>query len=77
MRGEKILDIVPDEDALTVEAQVNVDDISEVHPDMVAEVHVPLAEPEKVSVNVCVELVCPTTVPISAPPRAVRVRARW
>jgi len=38
-RGEKILDIVPDEDALTVEAQVNVEDISEIHPDMVAEVH--------------------------------------
>jgi HlyD family type I secretion membrane fusion protein len=38
-RGEKILDIVPDEDALTIEARVAVDDISEVHPDMIAEVH--------------------------------------
>jgi HlyD family type I secretion membrane fusion protein len=38
-RGEKILDIVPDEDALTIEARVAVDDISDVHPDMVAEVH--------------------------------------
>jgi len=36
-RGEKILDIVPDEDALTVEAQVAVEDISELHPDMRAE----------------------------------------
>jgi membrane fusion protein, type I secretion system len=38
-RGEKILDIVPDEDALTVEAQIAVDDISDVHPGMIAEVH--------------------------------------
>jgi multidrug efflux pump subunit AcrA (membrane-fusion protein) len=36
-RGEKILDIVPDEDALTIEAQVAVEDISELHPDMQAE----------------------------------------
>ncbi|WIM14423.1 HlyD family type I secretion periplasmic adaptor subunit [Enhydrobacter sp.] len=36
-RGEKILDIVPDDDALTIEAQVAVEDISEVHPDMRAE----------------------------------------
>jgi len=38
-RGEKILDIVPDEDSLTIEAQVAVEDISDVHPDMRAEVH--------------------------------------
>jgi len=38
-RGDKILDIVPDEDSLVVEAQVSVDDISEVHPHMRAEVH--------------------------------------
>ena len=38
-RGDKILDIVPDEDTLTVEAQVAVEDISEVHPNMRAEVH--------------------------------------
>ncbi len=38
-RGEIILDIVPDEDALTIEARVAVEDISEVHPDMIAEVH--------------------------------------
>ncbi|MCK1710017.1 MULTISPECIES: HlyD family type I secretion periplasmic adaptor subunit [unclassified Bradyrhizobium] len=38
-RGDKILDIVPDEDALTIEAQVAVEDISDVHPDMRAEVH--------------------------------------
>jgi epimerase transport system membrane fusion protein len=37
-RGEKILDIVPDEDALTIDAQVAVDDISELHPNMPAEV---------------------------------------
>ena len=38
-RGDKILDIVPDEDALTVEARVAVEDISEVHPGMRSEVH--------------------------------------
>jgi len=38
-RGEKILDIVPDKEALTVEAQVAVEDISEVRPGMRAEVH--------------------------------------
>lgn len=38
-RGEKILDIVPDEDALTIEARVAVDEISDVHPGMAAEVH--------------------------------------
>src|SRR5437762_3188680 len=38
-RGEKILDIVPDRDALTIEAQIAVEDISDVHPDMRAEVH--------------------------------------
>lgn len=38
-RGDKILDIVPDEDSLTIEAQVGVEDISDVHPDTRAEVH--------------------------------------
>ncbi|MGY3550674.1 HlyD family type I secretion membrane fusion protein [Bradyrhizobium sp. USDA 4472] len=38
-RGDKILDIVPDEDSLTIEAQVAVDDISDVHPRTRAEVH--------------------------------------
>jgi HlyD family type I secretion membrane fusion protein len=38
-RGDKILDIVPDQDSLTVEAQVAVEDISDVHPNMRAEVH--------------------------------------
>jgi HlyD family type I secretion membrane fusion protein len=38
-RGDKILDIVPEQDALTVEAQVAVEDISDVHPNMRAEVH--------------------------------------
>src|SRR5256886_5758828 len=38
-RGEKILDIVPDQDSLTIEAQVAVEDVSDVHPNMRAEVH--------------------------------------
>jgi HlyD family type I secretion membrane fusion protein len=38
-RGDKILDIVPGDDSLTIEAQVAVEDISEVHPGMRAEVH--------------------------------------
>jgi membrane fusion protein, epimerase transport system len=38
-RGEKILDIVPDEEMLTVEARVAVEDISDVRPEMRAEVH--------------------------------------
>jgi HlyD family type I secretion membrane fusion protein len=38
-RGEKILDIVPDQDSLTIEAQIAVEDISDIKPDMRAEVH--------------------------------------
>jgi epimerase transport system membrane fusion protein len=38
-RGDKILDIVPDENGLTIEAQVAVEDISDVHPGMRAELH--------------------------------------
>jgi HlyD family type I secretion membrane fusion protein len=38
-RGDKIMDVVPDHDSLVIEAQVAVEDISEVHPDMAAEVH--------------------------------------
>ncbi|MGX1321568.1 epimerase transport system membrane fusion protein [Bradyrhizobium sp. USDA 377] len=38
-RGEKILDIVPEQDGLTIEAQVAVEDISDVHPNVRAEVH--------------------------------------
>ena len=38
-RGDKIMDIVPDKESLVVEAQVAVEDISDVHPDMRAEVH--------------------------------------
>ncbi len=38
-RGEKILDIVPDQDLLTIEAQIAVEDISDVRPNMRAEVH--------------------------------------
>src|SRR5258707_357736 len=38
-RGEKILDIVPDQDSLTIVAQIAVEDISDIRPDMRAEVH--------------------------------------
>ena len=38
-RGDKILDVVPDQDSLIVEAQIGVDDISDVHPNARAEVH--------------------------------------
>jgi HlyD family type I secretion membrane fusion protein len=38
-RGDKILDIVPDEESLIVEAQIAVEDINEVHPNMRADVH--------------------------------------
>ena len=38
-KGEKILDIVPENDGLTVESRVAVEDISDVHPGMEAEVH--------------------------------------
>lgn len=38
-RGEKIMEIVPAGDSLIIEAQVAVEDISDVHPDMRAEVH--------------------------------------
>jgi len=39
MRGDKIMDVVPDRDSLIVEAQIAVDDIANVHPDMNADVH--------------------------------------
>jgi HlyD family type I secretion membrane fusion protein len=38
-KGEKILDIVPENDGLTVESRISVDDISDVHPGMQAEIH--------------------------------------
>jgi HlyD family type I secretion membrane fusion protein len=38
-RGDRIMDIVPDHEALVSEAQVGVDDISHVHPDMAADIH--------------------------------------
>jgi HlyD family type I secretion membrane fusion protein len=38
-RGDKILDIVPENELLVVEAQVGVDDISLIRPDMAAEIH--------------------------------------
>jgi HlyD family type I secretion membrane fusion protein len=37
-RGDKILDVVPDDDNLTIEAQIPVDAISDVHPGMAAEI---------------------------------------
>ncbi|QEL22103.1 HlyD family type I secretion periplasmic adaptor subunit [Bosea sp. F3-2] len=39
VRGEKILDLVPEQDSLVVEAQIAVEDISDVHPDMQADIH--------------------------------------
>jgi multidrug resistance efflux pump len=38
-RGEKILDIVPDDEPLAVEVQVAAEDVSDVHPGMHAELH--------------------------------------
>jgi epimerase transport system membrane fusion protein len=38
-RGEKILDIVPDDETLAVEVQVAAEDVSDVHPGMHAELH--------------------------------------
>jgi HlyD family type I secretion membrane fusion protein len=38
-RGDKVMDIVPDEETLVVEAQVGVDDISLIRPDMPADIH--------------------------------------
>ena len=38
-RGDKILDIVPDEDSLIIEAQIAVEDINEVRPKMRADIH--------------------------------------
>jgi HlyD family type I secretion membrane fusion protein len=38
-RGDKILDIVPDDDGLTVEVQIAAEDISDVRPGMPAELH--------------------------------------
>ena len=38
-KGERILDIVPESDGLTVESRVAVEDIGDVHPGMRAEVH--------------------------------------
>ena len=38
-RGDKIMDVVPDKESLVVEAQVAVEDISELRPEMRAEVH--------------------------------------
>ena len=39
MRGDKLMDVVPEQDSLIVEAQIAVDDIANVHPGMGADVH--------------------------------------
>lgn len=38
-RGEKILDVVPERDGLTIETQIAVEDISDIRPNMRAEIH--------------------------------------
>lgn len=38
-RGEKIFDVVPERDGLTIEAQIAVEDISDIRPNMKAEIH--------------------------------------
>jgi len=38
-RGDKIMDIVPERDSLIVEAQIGIEDIVNVHPNMNADVH--------------------------------------
>lgn len=38
-RGERIMDVVPESETLVVEARVKVEEISDVHPDMEADVH--------------------------------------
>jgi len=38
-KGDKILDVVPEQESLVIEAQIPVDEISEVHPNMRADVH--------------------------------------
>lgn len=38
-RGDKIMDVVPEQETLIIEAQIAVEDISEVHPKMRADVH--------------------------------------
>jgi membrane fusion protein, type I secretion system len=38
-RGEKIMDIVPSQNSLVIEANINVDDIHDIHPGMRAELH--------------------------------------
>jgi membrane fusion protein, type I secretion system len=38
-KGDKILDVVPERESLVIEAQIPVDEISEVHPNMRADVH--------------------------------------
>ena len=39
MRGDKLMDVVPERDSLIVEAQIAVEDIANVHPGMGADVH--------------------------------------
>ena len=37
--GDKVMDVVPDQDTLVIEAQVGVDDIGQIRPEMAAEIH--------------------------------------
>ena len=37
--AKSLLDIVPDQESLTIEAQIAVEDISDIRPDMRAEIH--------------------------------------
>ncbi len=58
-RGEKLMDVVPDREAMIIEAQIGVDEITDVHPDMPVEVHltaykqrsVPIVKGEVVQVS--------------------------
>ena len=38
-KEDKILDVVPEQESLVIETQIPLDDISEVHPNMRADVH--------------------------------------
>ena len=38
-RGDKIMDVVPDQETLVIEAQIGVDDISLIRPEMAADIH--------------------------------------
>src|SRR5262249_27527304 len=38
-RGDRIMDVVPDQETLVIEAQIGVDDISLIRPEMAADIH--------------------------------------